>query len=103
MDRSDDWCFTLKDGYIDKWKIGGIDCYQEVGISYWNEQDGHRLSTDLKESFEMPGGKEKYWDSSALSDFKDHYKIQIRECSPDDIVEIDTFNELKKIDKTYDV
>ena len=34
---------------------------------------------------------------------KDHYRVEIRECHDEDIVEIDTFNELKAIDKTYDV
>ena len=29
--------------------------------------------------------------------------ILIKECKENDIVEIDTFNELKQIDKTYDV
>ena len=102
-ERSDDWCFTLKDGYIDKWKIGGLDCYQEVGISYWTEVDGHKLSGHLKSCYEMPGGKERFWDDAALVEFKDQYRIEVRECKEDDIVEIDTFNELKQIDKTYDV
>ena len=31
------------------------------------------------------------------------YKIYLRECKSEDIIEIDTFNELKAIDKTYDV
>lgn len=103
VDRSDDWCFTLKDGFVDKWKIGGTDCYQEVGISYWTESDGHKLSGHLKECYEMPGGKERFWDIAPLSEFKKHYKIEVRECKQEDIVEIDTFNELKRIDKTYDV
>ena len=34
---------------------------------------------------------------------KSDYKIYLRECQKDDIIEIDTFNELKAIDKTYDV
>ena len=34
---------------------------------------------------------------------KDHYQVEVRECKEEDIVEIDTFNELKTIDKTYDV
>ena len=33
---------------------------------------------------------------------KDHYAVGVRECYDEDIVEIDTFNELKQIDKTYD-
>lgn len=102
-DRSDDWCFTVKDGYIDSWGVGGTNCYQEVGISYWSEADGSRLSGHLKECYESPGGKERYWDYAALSEFSDQYRIELRECCPDDIVEIDTFSELKKIDKIYDV
>lgn len=103
MERSDDWCFTLKNGYIDSWGVGGLDCYQEVGISYWNEEDGHKLSGHLRECYEAPGGKERYWDYAALDRFKDQYKIEVRECRQEDIIEIDTFSELKKIDKTYDV
>ena len=32
---------------------------------------------------------------------KDNYKIHVRECNKGDIIEIDTFNELKAIDKSY--
>ena len=33
---------------------------------------------------------------------KNNYKIHVRECHDGDIIEIDTFNELKQIDKSYD-
>ena len=33
-DRTDDWCFTVKDGVIVEEKVGGLDCWQMVGISY---------------------------------------------------------------------
>jgi CTP:phosphocholine cytidylyltransferase-like protein len=103
MGRTDDWCFTVKDGLITSQKIGGIDCYQEVGISYWDRESGRKLADHIKQSYEMPGGKERYWDQVVFVDFPKEYKVEIRECIQDDIVEIDTFNELKKIDKTYDV
>ena len=51
----------------------------------------------------MPGGKERYWDQVPFSVFGDEYKVDIRECYDEDIVEIDTFRELKAIDSTYDV
>ena len=54
-------------------------------------------------AYEMPGGKERYWDQVPLVVFKNDYNVEIRECNADDIVEIDTFRELKMIDKTYDV
>ena len=102
-ERSDDWCFTLKDGYIATHKIGGVDCYQEFGISYWDDESGRKLASDLKEAFEMPGGKELFWTQIPTTVFHDNYKIEVRACNEGDIVEIDTFKELKKIDKSYDV
>lgn len=102
MDRSDDWCFTVKDGIITSQKIGGTDCYQEVGISYWNDADGRRLAEHIKSAYEMPGGKERYWDQVPLSIFPEEYSVEICPCQAEDIVEIDTFRELKAIDKTYD-
>lgn len=73
------------------------------GISYWTEQDGAKLVADIKDVYEAPGGKERYWDQVALEYHKDHYAVAVRECSFDDLAEIDTFNELKKIDKTYNM
>lgn len=102
-DRSDDWCFEVKNGIITKEKVGGLKCYQMVGISYYDEKDGLKIEKDMKEVFESPGGKEKYWEQVILDVCKKNYIIHLRECKKDDIIEIDTFNELKAIDKTYDV
>ncbi len=102
-DRTDDWCFIVKDGVIVEEKVGGLDCWQMVGISYWNEEDGHKLSDDIKMTYEQPGGKERYWEQVPLVFCKKHYKVEVRECRENDIIEIDTFRELKAIDKTYDV
>ncbi|MBP3205301.1 MAG: winged helix-turn-helix transcriptional regulator [Lachnospiraceae bacterium] len=103
--RSDDWCFRVKDGVIVEEKVGGEgdDIWQMVGISYWNEADGHKLSQDIQDVYASPGGKERYWEQVPLVYKKEHYAVQILDCQEEDIVEIDTFNELKAIDKTYDV
>lgn len=103
MDRTDDWCFEVKDGIIKQQKIGGIDCWQEVGISYWDEADGKKLSEHIEAAYNMPGGKERYWDQVPFVFFPKEYNVEIRECTLDDIIEIDTFNELKAIDKSYDI
>lgn len=104
-ERSDDWCFRVKDGIIQEEKVGGAgnDIWQMVGISYWNEIDGHKLAQDILDVYASPGGKERYWEQVPLVYKKEHYAIEIRECFDADIVEIDTFKELKAIDKTYDV
>lgn len=103
VDRTDDWCFEEKNGVITGEKVGGYDCWQMVGISYWNSLDGEKLSRHIKEVYDMPGGKEKYWEQVPLVVKNDKYHVEIRECFSDDIIEIDTFRELKQIDKTYDV
>ena len=41
------------------------------------------------------------WEQVPLVYKKDNYQVHIRECQMDDITEIDTFNELKAIDKLY--
>ena len=101
-DRTDDWCFETKSGIITKQKVGGLDCFQMIGISYFCEEDGKKLNTDIDNIYNLPGGKEKYWDQVPLDICKNNYKIMVRECQKGDIIEIDTFNELKKIDKIYD-
>lgn len=103
VERSDDWCFETKNGTITKEKVGGVNCHQMVGISYYDAEDGKKLSKDIEEVFNSPGGREKYWEQVQLVEKKDNYKISVRECKFEDIVEIDTFNELKAIDKVYDV
>lgn len=102
-ERTDDWCFELNDGIITKEKVGGLNCWQMVGISYWSRQDGQRLCDDIKSAYEQPGGKEYYWEQVPLVVFKDSYRVAVTECRDEDIVEIDTFNELKQIDPSYNV
>ncbi len=103
MERSDDWCFDVEDGVIVRQKIGGTNCWQEVGISYWDAAAGAQLQKDLPKAFEMPGGRELLWDEVPLKIFAENYRVEVRPCKKSDVVEIDTFAELKAIDKAYDV
>ena len=100
-ERTDDWCFETKSGIITRVRVGGKNCHHMFGISYWNQTDGAKLADHIKQVYEMPGGKERYWDQVALEYFIKDYAIEVRECSFDDIIEIDTFGELKKLDETY--
>ncbi len=105
VQRCDDWVIRAKDGIIYEETVGaeGDDVFQMAGISYWDEEAGHKLSQDILDVYQSPGGKERYWEQVPLVYRREHYKVEVRECSKEDIVEIDTFNELKAIDKTYDV
>lgn len=102
VERTDDWClYTDKNGYIIEQSVGGTNCHQMVGISYWDAEAGAKLANDMDEVYRSPGGKERYWEQVALRYKKENYKVAIRECKFEDIVEIDTYNELKQIDSLY--
>ena len=94
---TDDWCLETKNGIITKEKVGGYNCYQMYGISYYDELDGKKMASDIDKVYHSPGGKEKYWEQVMLDVYKNNYKIHIRECHEGDIIEIDTFNELKQM------
>ena len=89
----------MADGVITKEKVGGDDCWQMVGISFWSEDDGKKLSSDIQSIFEVE--KQCYWEQVPLEYCKENYQVEIRECFDEDIIEIDTFEELKKIDNSY--
>lgn len=100
-EHTDDWCFESRDGIITEEKTGGDNCHQMVGISFWSKEDGARLAKDVAEVFESEEGKKLYWEQVPLVVKKDSYRVAIRECSFEDIVEIDTFDELASIDDAY--
>lgn len=102
VEVTDDWCLhTDSNGIITEEAVGGRNCHQMVGISYWDEEAGAMLANDLNEVYTSPGGKERYWEQVALVYKKEHYTVAVRECAFNDIVEIDSFNELKRIDPLY--
>ncbi len=101
VDMTDDWCFKTKNDIITKVMVGGTNCHHMIGISYWSEQDGAKLAEHIKQVYEMPGGKERYWDQVALEYHLKDYQVQVRPCTFEDIIEIDNYSDLKKLDSLY--
>lgn len=83
--------------------MGEFDAWKSCGISYWNECDGKRLAEHIRLAYEQPGGKELFWEEVPLRIFKSSYHVEILPCSEQDVVEIDTYSELKKVDPTYEI
>lgn len=100
---TDDWCFETKKGYITKIRVGGENVHHMFGISYWSKEDAEKMEYDIEKVFKSPGGKERYWDEVALKECIKNYKVWVRSVEKGDIVEIDTYNELKQIDSVYNV
>lgn len=44
---------------------------------------------------------ERYWDEVPLTYCADHYDVHVRKCGLDDIVEIDTFKDMQRLDSAY--
>ncbi|MCI8495298.1 MAG: NTP transferase domain-containing protein [Lachnospiraceae bacterium] len=101
VERTDDWCLKTKNGFVTQMCIGGTNCYHMFGLSYWNDKDGKRLAHHIKEVYESPGGKERYWDQVAIDYHINEYQIAMRPCCFHDIIEIDTYRELKELDPSY--
>ncbi len=101
-EKTGDWCFKYDGaGRITELLTSGEDCAHMYGISYWSEADGKRLCGHIKALFEREDGKQLYWDEVALKYFKNEYQVYVRECSFEDIIEIDTYAELCALDKSY--
>ena len=98
---TDDWCFQTRRGLITGLSVGGTDCHHMFGVSYWTEEDGRKLADDVVAAFAIPGGKERYWDEVPLRYFAHNYEVYVRECTFDDVIEIDTYRELQELDKAY--
>lgn len=103
VDRTDDWCFETKKGYITKVRVGGEDVHHMFGISYWTREDAEKMEYDIEKVYKSPGGKERYWDEVALRECIKNYQVWVRPVEKGDIIEIDTYNELKQIDSIYNV
>ncbi len=101
--ETDDWFFKTENNVItDELKGGsGDDIYLVIGISYWDEKAGRQLEIDLQTEYDRD--RNLYWEFVPILSKKDNYTIMIRECDREDVIEIDTFDELKAIDEAYRV
>jgi CTP:phosphocholine cytidylyltransferase-like protein len=101
VEATGDWCLETTNGRVSKFGHGGRNCYHMFGISYWTKEDGEKLADHLKMAYAMPDGKKRLWDYTPLEFFSDEYRVEVRECTFDDIAEIDSFAELQELDEAY--
>lgn len=102
VNSTDDWCFDVdKDDVIHNYRKGGTNCVQAFGISYWNRKDGKLLQEKLKEMYKDESSHNDFWEMCMFHYFKEDFKLKCRYCKKESIVEIDSFDELCSIDKSY--
>lgn len=100
--ETDDWSFKMTDGYLSDYKKGNTYCYNYYGISYWTPEDCEKLKKDFVEVFNDPkDGKNYFWEFIPFVLRKENYKVEIRPCKKQDIMEIDNYYELAQLDSSY--
>lgn len=97
--ETDDWSFRLKNGYISEYQKGNTYCYNYYGISYWTAEDSKKLRHDWAEIYKT--NKNVFWEEVPLVLKKENYKVEIRQCKKQDIMEIDNYYELAQLDESY--
>ncbi|MBP3420651.1 MAG: NTP transferase domain-containing protein [Lachnospiraceae bacterium] len=101
-EATDEWLQTVADGkVISCSRSGGTNGWQLYSVSFWTKQDGQRLKDLLEEEFERKQHTDIYWDDIAMFCYPEQFELTVRPIEKADIVEIDDYQELLGIDKTY--
>ena len=94
---SNDWVFDVdKNGYITRVGKIGNNQYNMVGLSYFTNNDAKILSKAIENAYGKEGYENLFWDNIVDSNL-DKLKLKIHPVTENQIVEIDTVEELKKI------
>lgn len=101
-DDTDEWLMQVEnDRVISCSRTGGKSGWQLYSISRWSAEDGKKLRKHLEEEFEINKNYQIYWDDVAMFCHFEEYNLGIMPMEKDDIIEIDSFEELIKIDNSY--
>lgn len=98
---TNEWLMKAENGVVQSCsRTGGTGGWQLYSVSRWTAEDGRKLRKHLEFEFER-GNRDIYWDDVAMFCHFDEYTLGIKEMQYDDIIEIDDFDELVAIDKSY--
>ena len=97
---SEDWVFEQNsEGRIIRVGKGGTDCYNMVGVSYFNSRDAKILKEAIEKAYEVPGFETLFWDDVVNRNL-DKLDLIVEPVEEGQIIEIDTVEELEGINKS---
>ena len=100
--HSDDWVFdTDEDGRITRVGKVGDDRYNMVGVAYFKKDDARLISEAITEAYRHPGHEALFWDD-VVNDNLDRLSLCVHPVDSSQIVEIDTLEELRRVDPDCD-
>ncbi len=96
---SEDWVFELKDGYISRVGKGGSDTYNMVGVSYFKQEDAAVLREEIEKAYAIEENGDLFWDD-VVNQNLNKLRLTVEPVNEGQLVEIDTVEELKKINES---
>ena len=96
---SEDWVFELKDGYISRVGKGGSDTYNMVGVSYFKQEDAAVLREEIERAYAVEENGDLFWDD-VVNQNLNKLRLTVEPVKEGQLVEIDTVEELKKINES---
>lgn len=100
--QTDEWLQIVQDGKVVSCsRTGGSFGWRLMGVSFWSEQDGKLLKQLLEIEFEQKHNIDIYWDDIAMFCYPDKFNLGIRMIQEGDIEEIDSYEQLVRIDQSY--
>ena len=95
--HSEDWVFDLDDsGIITRVGVVGDDRYNMTGIAYFREEEARILYDCILEEYGKTGYEVLFWDD-VVNRHIHRFKLGVHEVGREQIVEIDTVEELEAI------
>ncbi len=98
---SSDWVFeTGDDGFITRVGKEGTDLYNMVGLSFFKSNEASSLKTCIEDAYARGGYEELFWDDVVNANLN-KLKLKVKPVEDEDIVEIDTVEELEEVNKRF--
>lgn len=102
--RSDDWVFETSEGHITRVGKGGDDCFNMVGVSYFKQPDAAKIALTVLDEVKKPENAQLFWDDIVDRLCKQgELNLTIHEVHPGEIVECDTVEDLKNLEKSLKI
>ncbi len=99
--HSDDWVFDRDEaGRITRVGKMGNDCFNMVGVAWFRKDDAHMLCKAIDGRYETDGYQDLFWDD-VVNENLEKLDLIVHEIQEGQITEIDTVEELCKIDPAY--
>lgn len=96
---SEDWVFDLQGDHIVRVGKGGTDAYNMVGVSFFKKEDACILRQEIERAYALEENSDLFWDD-VVNQNLGKLKLTIEPVQEGQIVEIDTVEELEKVNES---